>query len=41
LVAGILTAIGWFTIGIPLLVISIVISIIVMMAEGKETAREA
>ena len=41
ILAGIFTAIGWFSIGIPMLAFSGVISILVVLAEGKETTRDA
>jgi hypothetical protein len=41
ILAGFFTAIGWFTIGIPMLAFSGVISIIVVLTEGKEVARDA
>lgn len=41
ILTGIFVAIGWFTIGIPMFAFAGVISIIVVLTEGKETTRDA
>ena len=41
IITGILMAIGWFTMGVPLFVFAGILSILVVLDESKKTAREA
>ena len=40
IIAGIMLAIGWFTISVPMLALAGVLSVLVVLTEGKETTRD-
>jgi hypothetical protein len=41
IIAGIMVAIGWFTISIPMFAFAGVLTVIIFLTEAKETTRDA